>query len=273
MDEYRSAPPRWEQGDVLGEEAVAYFVQEGELPGGWGEDWIVVVSHSCDLASEDMVAEPTAEVLRARPIGFSELNGNYTWGKNPRRLQVAVEASPQAAALDIYIHERIQISRQRLFLFAPDVERSLTNEVRRLVARWLAKRYWRQAFPDTFNARLAPVADKLRDALKKEGGVLIAALYLVLNTEEELDAEIPYRVGLRAVMNVDDFENQKSRDKGEQALRKVVERLGEVEYVEVVDWNLVPASEMSLDDLNYYRRWDYDDLTARSPEAREAPEL
>lgn len=259
----------WNQGDVLREESAATLRNEGLVPEEWEaeRDWVLVVSHPCDLASHDFEAEPTAELLRATPSAPPS-DGNVLWGKSPRRLQLELGHTDPAVLLDISVHDRVRIPRQRLLEEAPDEDRQLTARQGELVARWLSKRYWRQAFPDNFNQRLQPIASKLQSTLKKQGGGLLAGLYLILHTHDELPPGAPYQIVLRGVMELEDHSDESARELASETLGSVVLRLGEVEDIELRGWDLVPTTEMSLDDLYYYKRWDYDDLSHRSEGAR-----
>lgn len=272
VEESRSRNPRqgayycvWTQGSVLSAEAVTALVAASYLPVEWQDSWVVAVSHSCDLASADFDAEPRAELIRGRLLPAHGVDGNFTWGKSPRRLHVEKADHP---AIEFNAWERMDVPRAQLLAHAPDDERKLTEDQSRVLGRWIAKRYDRAAFPDSFNDRVRPIQSKLRKELKKPG-LLMLDLYIVLHSEDELGENEEYRVVLRAVMAVEAFEERESRESCNSALLRVSGLLDDVDGIKVIDENVVPASDMSLDDLRFFKRWDYDDLSLRLGEARD----
>lgn len=255
------------------EDATAWVASE-LLPSEWAEErcWVVVASHTCDIATFDLDAEPFVEVMRAEQID-PPADGNLRYAKNPRRLHLDLDNTEEQTILAFGIHDKTRLPRDKFYEATPDDQRELSNRESELLARWLSRRYWgRDALPDAFNNRLRPVSRKLRSTLKGRGGGLLAGIYLFLHTEEELEDEEPYRIALRGAMEVEDFDDDELRESAESALDDVVMHLGKVDGLAVERWELVSLAEMSLDDLNYYRRWDYDDLSLRSEDAPMAPE-
>ncbi|MEX1163170.1 MAG: hypothetical protein WEB03_06275 [Nitriliruptor sp.] len=257
------------QGDTVSPETANDWRAQGLTPEEWDpqRDWLVVVSHSCDLAAQDLEAEPWAEIMRGVPAE-GPANGNLTWGKNPRKLQV--EAASSAEVVTLSVHDRVRIPKQALEGHAPDQGRRLPAKDRTGLARWLGKRYFRAAFPDAFNDRVRPVTGRIRDFLKKPGGTVLAGLYLILNSDDELSPDDAYRVVLRGVMEVKDHNDEELKALALQAMKAVAGLLGQLPDVELEVWELVSTAEMSLDDLNYFQRWDYDDLSDRADGAARA---
>jgi hypothetical protein len=257
------------QGDVVPSDAVDDWRAAGFVPAEWDAhaDWLVVVSHSCDLAATDVEAEPWAEVVRGRTD--EPADGNLTWGKNPRTLQIDAASD---APVTFSVHDRTRVPKHALQAHAPDSGRRLDTTERRCLAQWLGKRYVRAAFPDAFNDRVRPVASRLRKHLKKKGGALLGALYVLLNSDDELPEGVPYEMVLRGVMAVEDHESPEKRAEALATMKAVASELGRLPDVELIDWDLVSAAEMSLDDLDYFQRWDYDDLSDRTEGAARTPD-
>lgn len=257
------------QGDVVPSEAVDDWRAGGWVPAEWDAhaDWLVVVSHSCDLAAADVEAEPWAEVVRGRTDAPAD--GNLTWGKNPRTLQI--DTAP-GSPVTFSVHDRARVPKHELQAHGPDRDRRLDTRERRCLAQWLGKRYVRAAFPDAFNDRVRPVTSRLRRHLKKAGGAVIGGLYVLLNSDDELPDEVPYEMVLRGVMAVEDHESPKRRAEALATMQAVAAELGRLPDVELSDWELVSAAEMSLDDLGYFQRWDYDDLSDRTEGSARTPD-
>lgn len=252
------------QGDVLTVDLARQLQTDGHLPGAWdvASGWVVLLSHPCDLASSDYDAEPVAEVILAMPAATPP-NGNWLWAKSPRRLHIEMPGKGPAV-LDLNIHSRTTIPRERLIDEAPDPVRQLPEGYPAVLSRWISQRYRRDALPDAFNERTRIVASKIHKALKKRGG-LFEGLYVLLHTEEELGADDPYTVVVRATMYVEDYEIDSRRSAAVDTMDDLASKLGQVEGIEVRSWEVVSLGEMSLDDVRYFKRWDYDDLSYRLP--------
>ena len=76
----------WRQGHVLCAKArVALELRHADADA----TCVVVISHDCDLASDDLDAEPHVEVIIGRVV--SAPNGNFSWGKAPRTLHLPMQ--------------------------------------------------------------------------------------------------------------------------------------------------------------------------------------
>lgn len=264
---------RWLQGDTVPAAVVAHFVDEGVLEESWGSGWVVVASHSCDVGARDFEAEPLAEILLLKELESEAKDGNYMWGKNPRRLQLEVELAGRVVLLEADMRNRAWVDRSQLLGYAPDAERRLPTEHRRALARWMGMRYWREALPDRFNERLRPVWSAVRKAGKGGGGSLLARLFVALHTEEELADGDSYRLALRGVMEVEDYDDVKKLRTANEALQEIVRLIATCDDIEVVDWEVISMADMSLDDLKLFKAWgDFDDLSLRDDEGRLAPD-
>ncbi len=75
----------WRQGNVI---SPADAVALGLTKNGDEKAIVVVISHDCDLAVEDLSEEPSVEVILGRRI--PQGHGNYSFAKHPRRLHLDV---------------------------------------------------------------------------------------------------------------------------------------------------------------------------------------
>lgn len=260
----------WRQGTVVPANGVERLVEADQLPAVWLQaELVLVVSHSCDLAAADFASEPYAEVIPAWRL--EEIDGNRTHGKSPREYHLTVERGGGSVAVAIHAHERRFVDRQLLLSMEPG--RPLDRESVRGLARWLGKRYWREAFPDAFNARLQPASEKIRRAMKRGGGPTLSGIYVQLSTLSELEEGQSYAVGILGAMRESDYEHSDCRDACQKTLDRLSELFDSMEGIEVTEYELVSEADVSLDDLRYYQRWDSaDDLSLRSAESIIAPD-
>ena len=135
----------WRQGAILGDRlaklAAEYASRTADVDRA---DWLVLTSHDCDIVNVSIAKEPVVEVLCMRVAGAGKLDRKQSWGRNPRTLQLEVEAREAPVVLTCVVHERWTIPRDLLMREAP--AQFLPDKERRLVAEWLAKRYIRAAF-------------------------------------------------------------------------------------------------------------------------------
>ena len=205
--------------------------------------------------------EPTVELLIARTITVDERDGTKFYGKNPRLMQFEVNSQ----LYQVSIQEKLVLDRRLLTTCAPAGR--LKDDVVRELAIWTANRYRRLAFPHSFNKRLLS-ARGLERTLRREAGV-ITALYVRLNTFEELPDSDPYRVELRALMRDETRDNQESEQRAIKAFTAIVKHLSSCPGIEIVDQDLLSEGEFTLTDLRQYPKWDLDYIS--TAEAQDAP--
>lgn len=223
------------------------------------DDLLVILTHDCDLVSDDFDAEPSVDVLIARRIPNSARDGNLFHGRNPRRLQL----ESGGALYDIRAKERLTIDRVLLASHAPDASRKLPDSIRGLLARWTAKRYERAALPDAFNERTARAREKIRKRLKKDGD-LVTAIFLSLRSEAELPEDDPYEVIVSVVAESRRASDQVDGHRLRLVTDAIEEALSSADGIQVADCRLVPDDEFTLADMKRSIEWDvWDDLSNR----------
>lgn len=106
----------WRQGHVLSAEAVQTL---GLVhPDALDATCVVVISHDCDLANDDLQIEPNVEII----IGChpTKENGNYFWAKAPRTLHLEVLRGGVPAFVELIATAKHFIPKQALAAFTPD---------------------------------------------------------------------------------------------------------------------------------------------------------
>ena len=232
-------------------------------------DIAIVISHSCDVTNPIYKAEPNVELLIAKPT--TNRNGNFLHGKNPRKLQVKLENDDSQVFYEVSIHDRIIISRQKLELYSPCHQKTLSDKTIDTMRRWIGARYTRSAFPDEFNNRWKENRDEI-ESLIKDKGEFLTAIYLSLKPFEELDTDENYQLKIIGVIEDDNFESESASDAYQ--LMDDMERLfNESTGIIVVDSQLWSESEITLSDLHYLHKWGYDYMSFRDkPGGEIAPE-
>lgn len=248
----------WCQGSVLPADFSQELVDEGELTADSSADLLIVITHDCDLVNLAYNAEPFVEILHAAP---ASKNGNLFHGKNPRKIQFETGTGNETDVFEVSIHRRYLVERRKFENFDPDPIRSLDQKNIYALTRWVAKRYTRSAFPDTFNERVNTVGKEFEKILKKRGEY-ITGLFIALDPWSELSDDEEYTVILVATV-----ENDSRTDEQLTELYQAIDEIGSLldtcSGLHVVEGELVFESDFSLANLRTYSRFEYDYLSLR----------
>lgn len=189
----------WRQGCILPQEAVREFGLDNHDDSV--EVCAVVITHDCDLASSPAV-EPDVEVIPGRVV--SELNGNYTWAKSPRTLHFQANHSGELVVIELLSTKKSLVSKDTLLAFKPDSSYSLDGRQLNVLRSWLASRYQRAAFPDSFVDRMKATKAEVKLGKKIEKyGAAISFVYFDLDHGAmiERDEGDPYELSVVLVFN------------------------------------------------------------------------
>jgi hypothetical protein len=156
----------WRCGSVVASNMYETILSEVcQPPSITKDDWLIVISHSCDVTAPRIIQEPYAELLLCRKV--SKADSNFINRKSTRRLHFR----PNRAILpDLVLNahataDRIIIPRQILNAGPPCDSRTMSEGAVRSIQKWYALRFDRAAWPDELNECLSSVKDKLELAL------------------------------------------------------------------------------------------------------------
>jgi hypothetical protein len=173
----------WRQGHVLCAKARAAL----ELHSVDAEaTCVVVISHDCDLANDDLHAEQHVEVIIGRVV--SAADGNYSWGKAPRTLHLPMQRNGTTVTVELVTTCKRLVSKDALAGFEPDGAFVLDGKGLDVLRSWLSSRYRRAAFPDAFVRRMDKTGVSKRLAKNLEPhGALISFVYFNLDDGRVLE--------------------------------------------------------------------------------------
>ena len=250
----------WRQGSILLPEALCAPLPCQPPMSMAAEDILIVLTQDCDLVQADFAKEPYVETLRAIPIS-GKPDGNFLYGKNPRIIQFPIgERHFQASC-----HDRSRLDRRLLAQVKPSEVHVLQPSALHLLREWVAKRYIRPAFPDEFNARIRndPTGKALRRLLELQGH-LFQDLYLFCDpADQELPLGQLYKIIVWPVMSSLDYEDEMLRQQARDASSQIEAILSNCTDIDVIECELRHEGQISLDDLRYFKAWDFDHLTQR----------
>lgn len=177
----------WRQGSVLTPDAAIDL--ELVHRDAAAEAIVVVVSHDCDVANDNLELEPAVEVIPGRRITTPD--GNCTHAKVPRRLHFTLQEDGTPIHVELDATDKVLVEKERLATYAPDTPKPSAEDLATL-QRWLGSRYRRAAFPDTFEAILkgAKLHERIAKTLTPLGQT-IPAIFFDLTGDEP-----PYSLGI-----------------------------------------------------------------------------
>lgn len=124
----------WRQGHILSDESVLEL--QLVSPEKIADFAVVVISHDCDL-TQPPKHEPVVEVIVAQRI--EKLDGNFTHGKNPRRLHLAFEDDADTICLELVASKKRDIQKEKLAYHAPNNTKRLKLADQCILQRWLVR--------------------------------------------------------------------------------------------------------------------------------------
>jgi len=215
-------------------------------------EYAVVASQDCDIVAS-VSNEAAVDLLPA--VLSTDSSGELLYGKQPRRLCMALE-NGQFATVDI--RQRVTVDKGVLVAIAPIADAPAKVPDRKMLAKWLGKRYSRHAFPDAFNTRLRAQKSKLDALSKRPQSRSITAILLQLDTEDELGPDETYKVVLWFACRPANAENPEIRKHLEEYAAAFADVLKSCSGVQVDEFEVRSHLDINLDDLELMKRFDFD---------------
>ena len=253
----------WRQGSVLGPSLVAGL--SDRLPAD--AEVAVAVSQDCDAVAETTIEE-SVEIIPGTETETPD--AGLLHGRHPRRIALPFEGSDFHLVLDI--RRRVCISKSALAEVAPDGSRILSPRNVRQLARWLAKRYLRDAFPDAFNSRLHVARGRFDKLSKAEHGKRVSAIFVSMEEPNaELPSDRPYRVALYFACRPVALDDPKVAAAIERFATEFVDAMKSCKGIVVDEYEVVGHDRITLENLEDFKRFDFDYRSAAAKPGGEGP--
>ncbi len=246
--------PQWAQGALLDPNATRDYITAEDVT---ENDVLIVISQSCDVVCTSYDLEPSLELHVGRPI--EAVDGNNSFGKNPRALDFEPSINGNTRALRILNHERKRIPRQVLETALP--MGLIQDGDIRMLAKWTANRYTRPALPDAFNERRASAKAAITKLIRRDAKD-VAGFYVALNTFDELPDGTDYQIALMSI-TPKAIANDPKRFEKVVEVTKALEGLLKLRGIAVVEAVARSAAEVSLEDIALFKRLEFDYISER----------
>lgn len=173
----------WRQGQVLGIEAAESLgLEHPDCP---ADTAVVVISHDCDLANDNLKAEPFVEAVIGRKVATAK--GDFSWGKSPRTLHLEYTQNGAQVFLELVATDKLCIEKNLLAPFVPDAAFQLSPKSLSGLRHWLSVRYNRAAYSDHFVDRMksTKLDEKLASRIRKYPA--ISTIFFDVDRGEEIE--------------------------------------------------------------------------------------
>jgi hypothetical protein len=261
----------WRQGSTLSADDAKAFNLARRFPGC---PFGIVISHSCDIVNDDLLAEPDVELAAARLI--DKANPNFTHAKNTRLLHVGVSDSGKGTFAELSATKTLSIPKRDLAGFQPNKKCQILPPEIPVLQDWLASRYKRAAFPDQLNDLLSRV-DKTLEKIGKNAPHAIRAVYVEYEPENPvLEQGELYEVRIHIVFAT---ETPNAEKVAQEAAEKVAARFRQQfmknrswQGLELRDCRAISDTGFTYYDISKMKRYRLDHISLKQ-EPPEDPDV
>lgn len=231
------------------------------------EDWIVVVSQTCDVVATKLEAEPLVELLVCRPRdgkprkGFRNLESTRNLDYRPNR-----EEHPDVILSAHAVADRYVIPRNLLIAHQPDQARCLDNIASTRVLAWYSLRAGRPSWPNEFVDRISSSTTALEDALDHFADDIAEVRVSIKEKDQELQEGESYHVAVFFVVDEGTWEGDiEGREAINKAFALFVAELNRCAGIEVNQENseVVPGDEFTWQATKQTDLWNFANLSHR----------
>jgi hypothetical protein len=228
-------------------------------------DWLVVVSQTCDVVAPSKQQEAYVEILWCRPIEntraqYRDLRSTRQLDYRPNR-----ESHPDIVLTAHASHDRYVVPRTLLGNAAPRPDQELSGTAIRRLQAWISLRYSRPAWPDAFVNRITPVCkNRLLKALEAVERDDIAEVRVALSPNDiELNDADSYRAVIFFVVDEETWQADSSKRRViYTAFAKFVSALAECKGIVVEELSdVVNGATFSWQQVQATDLWNFANLT------------
>jgi hypothetical protein len=252
----------WRQGSVVSDDLFQHLSNQDVFPKATSSSpkILIVVSQDCDVCNDSYEKEPWVEFLLA--VQVEQEKRSFFNGKHPRQIQFEIAVGETKKFFEASVHDRFRAERGLLAVYSPRKDWALSPPTTRDIKHWLARRYVREGFPNEFEKRVSGLKSKLTSKVfpdPKRGG-LFTAIFLLMD-ERELPEDESYQIIMWLTMTMDNYDAREKRGVVEKLASEIADAMNECDGIDVVNFEVKSEADVSLEERNQLKRWDYDALS------------
>lgn len=226
---------------------------------------IIILSQSCDLTHNHLENEPRFDLILAEHVSKSD--GRLKNAKNGRKLQIEAIDSGEVKLFHLSAANWHKCDRQHLVELSPDSNIKLNADSEKILLNWLANRYKRTAFPDSFINNLIPSIkniEKIVESFSDE----ITTLMVSLSSWGELD---DYEVKIIGLAKPSAFSNEEQKKELNALIEKLAIELNKCTGINVEDYEVISESRATISLVREMRIWDWSYLSLANEDVETLP--
>jgi hypothetical protein len=228
------------------------------------DDWLIVVSQTCDIVALRLAAEPYVEILIAeqrKAIDSTKANLRST-------RFLSFRAQPGGTVLEAHATHRFWLPREQFDDWVPDKARTVDPVAVTRLCEWLGLRYTRPAWPEQLVHRLNPKKDRIEQILRTVASQVAEIRVTITDVDRELPPDIPYRLTIYAVVDAATYDgSQPTREACAAALFDFIDALRGCQGIEIDEnSDLVSGAEFTWEMTRLTHLWNFANLTATAQE-------
>lgn len=243
----------WRQGDLLRPEDAHRLGLISDPDGAR----VIVVSHSCDLASSE---EDRVELIVGRQV--DDARAVHHNGQSVRSLNLRADLPGGGVDFALFqMRDRKLIAKADLEQGSPWDQLAYSKPQRTLLRRWMAQRYARSEFPDAFVTWLkeSRVLARLEKLAKQNSAALVGIYFDLDDDSERVDPDDPYSLGITVVYNA---AGEGAKETAERVAQQISSEFGvrcrsadRWRWIELLNCEAASDLEFPLAAANEFRRW------------------
>lgn len=265
----------WRQGQLLAQGSVRKLQESGVIANN-PNVVVVVISHDCDLANDNLVQEPNVEIIEAEII--SDVNGTLTFAKSSRTLHFEFIHEGEKVFVELRALNKKQISKIDMLELEPDQSHTLDVKSLKLLQHWLSVRYKRSSFSNEFVNLFnsSGMKDKLAKQVRKYSDQ-ITGVYFDVDEGRQGDHfdGSPFKLSIVISTNADrDFQEAEALELAvidmfsEKFFSADQESWKDLEFLSCI---IIREDEFTVDNARKLKHWDFDHLSFRGEEGSTLP--
>ncbi len=255
----------WKQGALIKPIADERFFLNSHIDVN-ADDWYLVISQTCDLVHDNFDIEPYFEVLRVQQVTGSP-KIEYAAGKNSRILHQSFSCFGGDCYFFGQPSDRFFVDRALLLEHEPEI--FITENEMDIIINWIVNRFARAAFPEEFVKRWKERHKKIERIIKKL--LAVKDIYIKLEPFCEIPDDAAYQIEIYLVLENQDFDDVAIHKQYTDFARSLEDQFNSCHLIDVEIIEPRSMADMTLDELQYLKRWDYSYLSYRDAKRHATP--